>query len=111
VPLAIWDEPLVLGYGLWCTPIEQTMVINYGVVLSLTFGGTIVTLTGLVVLLSPTIDPSLAGLALAFASMISFNVSFLHRSVGPNFTEHCRLGDVLCEFSDMLVSCVLTRSR
>ncbi|KAJ7312954.1 P-loop containing nucleoside triphosphate hydrolase protein [Mycena albidolilacea] len=43
-------------------------------VLSLAFGGTIVTLPGLVVLLSPTIDLSLAGLALAFASMVSFNV-------------------------------------
>ncbi|KAJ7843082.1 putative ATP-binding cassette transporter [Mycena olivaceomarginata] len=36
--------------------------------------------SGLVVLLSPTIDPSLAGLALAFASMISFNVMYFVRA-------------------------------
>lgn len=43
--------------------------------LSMTFGAAVVALVGLVVLLSPTIDPSLAGMALVFASMVSAHVS------------------------------------
>jgi hypothetical protein len=43
----------------------------------MTFGGTIVALVGLVILLSPTIDPSLAGMGLVFASMVWGEVSFV----------------------------------
>ncbi|KAF7377450.1 Multidrug resistance-associated ABC transporter [Mycena sanguinolenta] len=49
-------------------------------VLSSTFGGTIVALTGLVVLLTPGIDPSLAGLALTFATVISADLMYFVRA-------------------------------
>ncbi|KAJ6482536.1 multidrug resistance-associated ABC transporter [Mycena sanguinolenta] len=49
-------------------------------VLSLTFGGTIVALTGLVVLLMPGIDPSLAGMALTFATVISSDLMYFVRA-------------------------------
>ncbi|KAJ6598201.1 multidrug resistance-associated ABC transporter [Mycena vulgaris] len=42
--------------------------------LSMTFGGTIVALIALIILLSPTIDPSLAGMALVLAAMVSADV-------------------------------------
>ncbi|KAJ7176830.1 P-loop containing nucleoside triphosphate hydrolase protein [Mycena filopes] len=44
------------------------------------FSGTIVTLIGLVILLSPAMDPSLAGMALVFASMISADLLYLVRA-------------------------------
>ncbi|KAJ7779182.1 multidrug resistance-associated ABC transporter [Mycena metata] len=49
-------------------------------VLSMTFGAAVVALVGLVVLLSPTIDPSLAGMALVFASMVSAHLMYFVRA-------------------------------
>jgi hypothetical protein len=41
----------------------------------MTFAGTIVAAIALVIVLSPSIDASLAGMALVFASMVSADVS------------------------------------
>ncbi|KAF7369227.1 Multidrug resistance-associated ABC transporter [Mycena venus] len=49
-------------------------------VVSMAFGGTIVALIGLVVLLTPAIDPSLAGMALTFASMLALDVMYFVRA-------------------------------
>ncbi|KAJ7040968.1 multidrug resistance-associated ABC transporter [Mycena alexandri] len=49
-------------------------------VLSMTFSGTIVALIGLVILLSPAMDPSLAGMALVFASMVSADLMYFVRA-------------------------------
>jgi hypothetical protein len=64
-----------------------------------TFGGIIVTLTGLVVLVSPEMDASLAGLALLFASMVSADVSGIkfHCKLPTNSSIH--LADVFCKYS------------
>ncbi|KAJ7489160.1 multidrug resistance-associated ABC transporter [Mycena latifolia] len=49
-------------------------------VLSTVFGGTIVAIIALIVLLSPNIDPSLAGMALVFASMVAADLMYFVRT-------------------------------
>ncbi|KAJ7097582.1 hypothetical protein C8R44DRAFT_889121 [Mycena epipterygia] len=48
-------------------------------VLSMTFAGTIVAVIAIIIFLSPTIDPSLAGVALVFASMVSADLMYFVR--------------------------------
>ncbi|KAJ7916795.1 P-loop containing nucleoside triphosphate hydrolase protein [Mycena leptocephala] len=61
----------------------------------MTFGGTIVALVGLVILLSPTIDPSLAGMGLVFASMVWGELMYFVRAfVG---LEQCWAGAMSVE--------------